>query len=57
MIHGRTHHINFKKNLADSQYRDNEMVIRGVKAVTMIYQLSSRVPLLIQQSHLERNEG
>lgn len=37
--------------------RDNEIVGRGIKAVTMIYQLSSRVPALIEQSHLERKEG
>lgn len=37
--------------------RDNEAVIRGSKAVNMIYQLTNRVPVLIEQSHLERNEG
>ena len=41
--------------LTDS--RDNEAVIRGSKAVNMIYQLTNRVPVLIEQSHLERNEG
>ncbi|MCJ1477728.1 GDP/GTP exchange factor for ARF [Lambiella insularis] len=37
--------------------RDNEIVGRGIRAVTMIYQLSSRVPALIEQSHLERKEA
>lgn len=36
---------------------DNEVVSRGMKAVTTIFQLSSRVPALIEQSHLERKEG
>jgi brefeldin A-resistance guanine nucleotide exchange factor 1 len=36
---------------------DNEVVKRGAMAVTFIYQLSSRVPDLIQKSHLERNEA
>lgn len=36
---------------------DNEAVVRGNKAVNMIYQLTNRVPALIEQSHLERNEG
>ena len=34
-----------------------EVVDRGFKAVTMIYHLTDRVPSLIEQSHLERNEG
>ena len=37
--------------------RDNEFVERGVKAVKAIYQLSSRVPKLIEKSHLERTEA
>lgn len=37
--------------------RENEIVDRGFKAVIMIYRLTSRVPALIEQSHLERNEG
>ena len=36
---------------------DSEVVDRGFKAVTMIYQLTNRVSSLIEQSHLERNEG
>lgn len=35
----------------------NEAVGRGAKAVNMVYQLTTRVPALIEQSHLERNEG
>lgn len=38
-------------------FRENETVSRGSKAVVMVYQLSSRVPSLIRQSHLERSEG
>ncbi|MCJ1313116.1 GDP/GTP exchange factor for ARF [Agyrium rufum] len=37
--------------------KDNESVALGVKAVTMIQQLSNRVPFLIQQSHLELHEA
>ena len=37
--------------------RENETVDRGFKAILMIYRLTNRVPALIQQSHLERNEG
>lgn len=36
---------------------ENEVVDRGFKAVVMIYQLTNRVPALVEQSHLERNEG
>lgn len=36
---------------------DNDVVDRAFQAVVMIYQLTSRVPTLIRQSHLERNEG
>ena len=36
---------------------DSEVVDRGFKAVTMIYQLTNRVSSLIEQSHLERSEG
>ncbi|KAH8151300.1 uncharacterized protein LAJ45_04502 [Morchella importuna] len=36
---------------------DSEVVLRGVKAVHMIFQLTSRVPTLILQSHLEKKEA
>lgn len=36
---------------------ENDVVERGYKAIVMIYKLTSRVPALIEQSHLERNEG
>ncbi|KAI9724141.1 MAG: hypothetical protein M1812_000860 [Candelaria pacifica] len=39
-----------------SKPKSNEVVTRGNKAVSIIYRLTSRVPALIQQSHLERNE-
>ncbi|KAL8793694.1 MAG: hypothetical protein Q9195_003743 [Heterodermia aff. obscurata] len=38
-------------------FRESEFIDRGFKAVTMIYQLADRVPSLIEQSHLERNEA
>ena len=37
--------------------RENETVDRGYKAVIMVYRLTSRVPALIEQSHLQREEG
>jgi hypothetical protein len=40
-----------------NQCRESEVVNRGYKAILMIYQLTNRVPSLIEQSHLERNEG
>lgn len=33
------------------------VVARGIKAVTMIYSLTSRIPVLMEQSHLESKEG
>ncbi|KAK4694820.1 hypothetical protein P7C71_g2824, partial [Lecanoromycetidae sp. Uapishka_2] len=36
--------------------RENEVVDHGFRAVIMIYQLTNRVPALIEQSHLERKE-
>ena len=42
---------------SDSESSENETVSRGSKAVNMIYQLTTRVQTLIEQSHLERNEG
>lgn len=35
----------------------NEIVQRGVNAVNLIYSLTSRITILITQSHLERNEA
>ncbi|OJD27159.1 hypothetical protein ACJ73_01445 [Blastomyces percursus] len=37
--------------------QDNPLVQRGIKAIGLIYHLAGRVPDLIQQSHLERNEA
>lgn len=36
---------------------ENAIVERGVKAVNLIYHMTSRVPNLMKQSHLESNEG
>ena len=38
-------------------YREAEAVERGHQAVILIYNLTSRVPGLIEQSHLEKREG
>ncbi|KAI9736372.1 MAG: GDP/GTP exchange factor for ARF [Claussenomyces sp. TS43310] len=37
--------------------QEDATVARGVKAVTMIYQLTARIPTLMQQSHLESSEA
>ncbi|EGC44565.1 Sec7 domain-containing protein [Histoplasma capsulatum var. duboisii H88] len=37
--------------------QDNPLAQRGIQAIGLIYHLSKRVPDLIQQSHLERNEA
>lgn len=37
--------------------RDNPLVIRGTKAIGIIYHMTARIPVLISQSHLEQNEG
>jgi golgi-specific brefeldin A-resistance guanine nucleotide exchange factor 1 len=37
--------------------REDAIVARGVKAISMIYQLTARIPVLMQQSHLESKEG
>ena len=36
---------------------ENAAVSRGVHAVNIIYSMTSRIPQLMQQSHLESNEG
>lgn len=36
---------------------ENAVVTRGIKAIHHIYQLTSRIPHLMKQSHLESNEG
>ena len=35
----------------------NEVVVRGSKAMTIVFQMSDRVPTFIEQSHLETTEG
>jgi brefeldin A-resistance guanine nucleotide exchange factor 1 len=35
----------------------NEVVVRGSKAMTIVYEMSSRVPTFIEQSHLDTNEA
>lgn len=36
---------------------ENPVVQRGIKAVSIIYSMTSRIPQLIEQSHLETNAG
>ncbi|KUL90825.1 hypothetical protein ZTR_00895 [Talaromyces verruculosus] len=36
---------------------ENDTVLRGIHAIGIIYQLTSRTPSLIKQSHLERSEA
>ena len=42
---------------ADNPCRESEEIQRGQEAVYLVYQLTTRVPTLIEQSHLERNEA
>ncbi|MCJ1394233.1 GDP/GTP exchange factor for ARF [Xylographa bjoerkii] len=53
----RDRNMRRSKAVKSIESRDNELVSRGIRAVTMVYQLSSRVPALIEQSHLERKEA
>lgn len=36
---------------------ENPVVQRAVQAVNIIYNMTSRIPQLMKQSHLESNEG
>lgn len=38
-------------------FRESPVVQRGVKAVNIIYSMTTRIPQLMKQSHLETNEG
>ncbi|KAI1946887.1 GDP/GTP exchange factor for ARF [Ophidiomyces ophidiicola] len=40
-----------------SKAKDDPLVIRSVKAINLIYHMTARIPILINQSHLERNEA
>jgi golgi-specific brefeldin A-resistance guanine nucleotide exchange factor 1 len=37
--------------------RSSEIVVRGTKAMTIVYQMTDRVPKFIESSHLEATEG
>jgi brefeldin A-resistance guanine nucleotide exchange factor 1 len=37
--------------------RSDEIVVRGSKAMTIVFQMSSRVSSFIDQSHLETTKG
>lgn len=45
------------KPVKPSKAADDVVVARGAKAITIIFQLTSRIPALMQQSHLESNEA
>jgi len=45
------------KGFKTKKPESNEIVVRGSKAMTIVFQLSSRVTHFIEQSHLETNEG
>lgn len=40
-----------------NRHSDNDTVQRGIKAINIIYSMTSRIPQLIEQSHLETSEG
>lgn len=42
---------------AEKSSSDKPAVARGIKAVNIIYSMTSRIPQLMKQSHLESNEG
>ncbi|KAI4211594.1 MAG: hypothetical protein LQ351_005635 [Letrouitia transgressa] len=46
-----------QKSVKQVKARNGEILERAVKAVSLIYQLTGRVPALIEKSHLERNEA
>ena len=45
------------KQVKPVKIEENGVVIRGSKAINIIYMLTSRISSLIEQSHLERNEA
>jgi len=36
---------------------ENEVIARGIKAITLVYDMTARIPHLMKQSHLESSEG
>ncbi|MCJ1385348.1 GDP/GTP exchange factor for ARF [Xylographa soralifera] len=53
----RDRYMRRSKTVKSIEPRDSELISHAIQAVTMIWQLSSRVPALIEQSHLERKEA
>lgn len=45
------------KGVKQTKVTENQVVVRGVKAIGLVYHLSKRVPTLIKQSHLEKKEA
>ncbi|KAJ5945829.1 hypothetical protein N7454_002668 [Penicillium verhagenii] len=50
-------HARRTKGVKQPKSTENQIVIRGVKAIGLIYHLTARVPTLIKQSHLEQHEA
>ncbi|KAI9731313.1 MAG: GDP/GTP exchange factor for ARF [Cirrosporium novae-zelandiae] len=46
-----------KSGQPTKQRQENEVVTRGVGAITIVYNLTGRIPSLIEHSHLETNEA
>jgi brefeldin A-resistance guanine nucleotide exchange factor 1 len=46
-----------KPRTSKRESSQNELVARGVKAITLIYDMTARIPHLMKQSHLESSEG
>ena len=47
-----------RKNRAPKRdVAENEVITRGIKAITLVYDLTARIPHLMKQSHLESSEG
>ncbi len=49
--------FSLRTSSTDEVRRENEVFLRGEEAVHLVYQLTSRAPALIKQSHLERNDA
>lgn len=42
---------------ANDEIRDEKAITRGCKAINILQNMTARIPQLIEQSHLESNEG
>ena len=53
----RDPNLRLQKPVKVMKPKENEVVDRAYHALSLIYQMTSRVPKLIQQSHLQRQEA